>query len=118
MKIFKLLINEMQHLNETIILEDDEYTDDDEEANGQENGGSPPRKELRTSDLLFDDEEDDGEEDQLLQELQQDQIFQISMKDNLMNFLQNFTKTDQFAEFLPHLNEDEKNVLRSIQVNV
>lgn len=95
---------------------------EDEEATGQENGnatgGSPPRKELRISDLLFDDEEDDGEEDQLLKELQQDPIFQISMKDNLTNFLQNFTKTEQFAEYAQHLNEDEKVILRSIQVSI
>lgn len=114
----------MKHLNETILF-DDESDDSDEEndlndetspAQQQQQNGGSPQKAFHTSDLWYDD--DDDEDDQLLKELEQDPIFQTSTKDTLTKFLQNFTTTDKFAEYAQHLNEDEKNVLRAIQVNI
>lgn len=122
-KIFKLLINELNHLNETILFDNEsEGTDDDTDLtdetdpNNQPNGGGSPPKVFHTSDLWDDDEED--EDDQLLKELEQDPLFQKSLKETLTNFLQNFATTDKFAEYAQHLNESEKNILRQIQVNL
>lgn len=125
-KIFKLLINELNHLNESILFGDEsDCTEDDEltegpganqQQNGGSNGGSPP-KVFHASDLWYDDEEED-EDDQLLKELEMDPIFQTSLKETLTKFLQNFATTDKFAEYAHHLNEDEKNTLRRIQVNL
>lgn len=113
----------MQHLNETISLDDESDLSDDENdlndessPNQQQNGGSP-QKPVHVSDLWYDDDDDD-EDDQLLKELEQDPIFQTSTKETLTKFLQNFTTTDAFAEFAQHLSENEKNVLRGIQVNI
>lgn len=122
-KIFKLLINEMNHLNETLLFDDEtDGSEDENELNNEaspgqlQNGGGSPQKPVHVSDLWYDDDED--EDDQLLKELEQDPIFQTSTKETLTKFLQNFTTTDKFAEYAQHLNEDEKNVLRSIQVNI
>lgn len=117
-KIFKLLVNELGNLNESILLDEEAENSDEDDSqedigNGTENGSSP-QKILRTSDLWQDDEED--EDDQLLKELEQDPIFKASMSENLTKFLQNFTKTEQFAEFAQHLNENEKNILSGIHI--
>lgn len=120
-KIFKLLINEMNHLNEAILLEnesdgsdDDNYVNDEANLN-QQNGGSP-KKAFYASDLWDDDDEDD--DDELLKELEMDPIFQTSLKDTLTQFLQNFATTERFAEYAQHLTDNEKSILRNIQVNV
>lgn len=121
-KIFRLLVNELNHLNESILFDDESDNSDDDQLNVEtdpnqpsQNCASPP-KVLLTSDLWEEDDED--EDDQLLTELEQDPIFQTSLKETLTKFLQNFATTDKFAEYAQHLNESEKNVLRSIQVNV
>lgn len=120
-KIFKLLINELNHLNETILFDDESDDSEDDhlnvetDPNQSQNCTSPP-KVFHTSDLWYED--DDDEDDQLLKELELDPIFQTSLKDTLTNFLQNFTTTEKFAEYAQHLSEHEKNVLRSIQVNI
>ena len=111
-KIFKLLINELNHLNETILFgdesdcteDDNELTDETGTNHGQNggSGGSPP-KVFHTSDLWYDDDED--EDDQLLKELEQDPIFQTSLKETLTKFLQNFATTEKFAEYAQHLND-------------
>lgn len=68
--------------------------------------------------ILISISDDEEEDEQLLQELMQDPIFQSSMEDNLTKFLQNFTQAEQFPEYLNHLSENEKQVLRGIQVNI
>lgn len=107
------LINEESDFNS-----DDDDADVDEAGNPiGENGVSPGQHSvLRASQLWFDDDEE--EDDQLLQELLQDPIFQTGMDENLTKFLQNFTQAEQFAEYARHLNENEKIILRGIQVNV
>lgn len=117
-KIFKLLINELNHLNETILLDDESDATDDEltdETEPHQNGGGSPPKVFHTSDLWCDDEED--EDDQMLKELEQDPIFQTSLKETLTKFLQNFANSPQFAEYAQQLSVEEKNTLRRIQVN-
>lgn len=121
MKIFKLLINELNHLNESILFGDESDGSDDDNLNdeadpNQSQNNAPSTKLFHTSDLWYDD--DDDEDDQLLKELEQDPIFKTSLKDTLTNFLQNFTATEKFAEYAQHLTESEKNVLRGIQVNI
>lgn len=121
-KIFKLLINELNQLDELILFgnnsectEDDNELTDETVPNNQQNArGSPPK--IYASDLWYDDEEDD-EDDQLLKDLEQDPIFQTSLKETLKKFLQNFATTEKFAEYAQQLNEDEKNILRRIHVN-
>lgn len=58
----------------------------------------------------------DEEEDPLLKDLLNDPI--ISSDFDLIKFTQNFSRDDTFKEFLVHLNETERDILRSIQVNV
>lgn len=48
----------------------------------------------------------------------QDPIFQSSMEDNLTKFLQNFSQSEHFPDYLNQLTDNEKIILRSIQVNV
>lgn len=121
-KIFKLLINELSHMNESILYgnesdasDDENDLDDDTNPIAQQNGGAP-QKSFHTSDLWFDDDAD--EDDQLLKELEKDPIFQTSLNETLTKFLQNFATTEKFAEYAQHLNEYEKRILRGINVNV
>lgn len=94
---------------------EDDQLNVETDPNQSQNCTSPP-KVLLTSDLWYEDDED--EDDQLLKELEQDPIFQTSLKDTLTKFLQNFATTEKFTEYAQHLNESEKNILRNIQVNV
>lgn len=48
----------------------------------------------------------------------QDPIFQSSMEENLTKFLQNFSQAELFPEYLRQLTNNEKTVLRGIQVNI
>lgn len=121
MKIFKILINELGNLNESILFDDEaELSEDDSSpedgTDGIENGGicGPPKKVLLTSDL-FDAEETEEEDDQLLRELEQDPIFKSSLNENLTKFLQNFIQAEQFGEFAVQLNDHEKTIVEGIQ---
>lgn len=120
-KIFKLLVNELNHLNESILFDEESDDSDDDHLNVETDPNQPSNnptspKVFHTSDLWCDDEDD--EDDQLLKELEQDPIFQTSLNDTLTKFLQNFTTTEKFAEYAQHLSEHEKSVLRGIQVNI
>ncbi|XP_031636369.1 importin-9 isoform X2 [Contarinia nasturtii] len=95
-KIFKLLINDTPTV--------------------QQQNGNTSQKLFHVSDLWCDDDED--EDDELLKELEKDPIFQTSLNETLTKFLQNFATTERFAEYAQHLNEEEKRILRGIQVNV
>lgn len=103
----------------SLFAEESEGSDDENDLNveadprQQPTVNSPP-KVTHVSDLWCEDDED--EDDQLLKELEQDPIFQTNLKDTLTKFLQNFMTTDKFNEYAQHLNENEKNILRSIQV--
>lgn len=52
----------------------------------------------------------------MLKDLLNDPVMQTDF--DLIKFMQNFSLDDTFKEFLIHLNDTEKEILRSIQVNV
>ena len=52
----------------------------------------------------------------MLKDLLNDPVMQTDF--NIITFMQNFSLDNTFTEFLVHLNETEKEILRSIQVNV
>lgn len=52
----------------------------------------------------------------MLKELLNDPVMQNDF--DLIKFMQNFTRDDTFKEFVVHLNDTEKEILRSIQVTV
>lgn len=58
----------------------------------------------------------DEEDDPMLKDLLNDPIMQSDF--DLIKFTQNFSRDDTFKDFLVHLNQNEKDILRSIQVNV
>lgn len=58
----------------------------------------------------------DEEDDPMLKDLLNDPIMQTDF--DLIKFMQNFSRDDTFKDFLGHLNDHEKGILRSIQVNV
>ncbi|XP_055384402.1 importin-9 [Condylostylus longicornis] len=114
-KVFKLLINELGILKEAKQSDNDSdsWTDDEEDESG-EKGHS---KQRFVSDLYFNDDDDENaDDDQLMQELIKDPLFQADMEINLTKFLQNFSNNTHFQEFCAHLNESERNILRSIDI--
>ncbi|XP_037952610.1 importin-9 [Teleopsis dalmanni] len=118
-KMFKLLINELAHLREVKLacLETDSE-DEDDPPSGEKQLISPPKGRF-ISDLYFNDDDDEDVDDDLLtQELSKNPLFQANMEEYLAGFLQNFSSSEHFNMFVPHLNEQEKSILRSIQVNV
>lgn len=103
------------------MFDDESDNSDDDQLNvetdpNQSQNNTSPQKVLLTSDLWYEDDED--EDDQLLKELEQDPIFQTSLKETLTKFLQNFATTEKFGEYAQHLSDSEKNILRNIQVNI
>lgn len=123
MKVFKLLINELHHMKEENSLDSEYNTDDEDEEGGEEgniddSGDSFGENErtLNASNLWFDDDED--EDNQMLQDLLPDPVFVNNLEENLTKFLQNFARAEQFVEYANHLNENEKLILRSIEIGV
>ncbi|XP_023299361.2 importin-9 [Lucilia cuprina] len=121
-KMFKLLINELDHLKEAKLADYETDSDDEEDPSsgaGDKPAGSSPPKPRYISDLYFNDDDDDNtDDDQLTQELLKDPLFQANMEENLTKFLQNFSSSEHFPMFVSHLSEAEKIVLKSIQVEV
>lgn len=58
----------------------------------------------------------DEEDDPMLKDLLNDPVMQTDF--DLIKFTQNFSRDDTFKDFLVHLNETEKEILRSIEVKV
>lgn len=120
--MFKLLINELSHLKEANLADYETESDEDDDPSSGAVGNKPlnssPPKPRFVSDLYFDDDDENSDDDQLTQELMKDPLFQANMEDNLTKFLQNFSSNEHFGMFVSHLNDSEKNVLKSIQVEV
>lgn len=118
-KIFKLLINELANLKETkdAINESDNGDDDedDDEEEISENANNQGLRNLSAL-MLYDEDEDEGDDQQLMQELLQDPIFQGDMEQNLTKFFQNFSLDESFRAFAEQLNNTEKSLLQSIQI--
>uniref|UniRef100_A0A034VML9 Importin-9 n=1 Tax=Bactrocera dorsalis TaxID=27457 RepID=A0A034VML9_BACDO len=122
-KIFKLLINELAHLKETNLADCIEESDEDDDpssgAAGDKPSGNSPPKPRFISDLYFNEDDDENtDDDQLTQELMKNPLFQTNMEENLTKFLQHFSSNEHFGMFVSHLNNAEKQVLNSIQVEV
>lgn len=119
-KIFKLLISELNYLKDLRISEQDSDSwTDDEENNTQDGIERSPPKVKYVSDLYFnDDDEENTDDDQMISELMKDPIFQANMEDNLTKFLQNFSTNEHFPAFADQLNETEKKILQDIQIKV
>lgn len=120
-KIFKLLINELANLKETkdAINEsdngDDDEDEDEDEISENANKNNTGLRNLSAL-MLFDEDEDEGDDQQLMQELLQDPIFQGDMEQNLTKFFQNFSLDESFRAFAEQLNNTEKSLLQSIQI--
>uniref|UniRef100_A0A6B2EI92 Putative importin 9 n=1 Tax=Phlebotomus kandelakii TaxID=1109342 RepID=A0A6B2EI92_9DIPT len=117
-KIFKLIIGELVYLQEYEVAgeESDQATDDEEEDPNQ-----PQEVTVYQSGNIFNRYEEEVEKnDPLLEELiRQEPMFQNSMEENLMKFLQNFSRDEHFREFADHLNDDEKSALqRYVEINL
>ncbi|XP_036335819.1 importin-9 [Rhagoletis pomonella] len=122
-KMFKLLVNELAHLKEAHLADYEEDSDEEDDlssgAVGDKSSGNSPPKPRFISDLYFnEDDEENTDDDQLTQELMKNPLFQTNMEENLTKFLQNFSSNEHFSMFVSHLNEAEKQVLKSIQVDV
>lgn len=117
-KIFKLLIIELNYLKDLEKSESDSWTEDEESVNQDGVEKSPPKIKY-VSDLYFNDEDEENtDDDQLIAELMKDPIFQANMEDNLTKFLQNFSTNEHFPAFAAHLNDTEKQILQDIQIKV
>ncbi|XP_067615807.1 importin-9 [Eurosta solidaginis] len=122
-KIFKLLVNELAHLKEANLADCDEESDEDDDPSSEGTGDKPsatsPPKPRFVSDLLFNEDDDENtDDDQLTQELMKNPLFQTNMEESLSKFLQNFSSNAHFGMFVSHLNDSEKQVLKSIQIDV
>lgn len=113
-KIFKLLLTEVQNLKEFREATDDEY---DTDESGIEDDVNTSGKNLSALMLYDGDEESDEDDKQMMAELMQDPIFQSNIEETLTKFIQNFSRDDQFELFKPMLNQNDLNILQSINVS-
>ncbi|KAK3101186.1 hypothetical protein FSP39_001615 [Pinctada imbricata] len=126
-KIYKLLINELSSQMEANMNkaeeEDGEEEDDWEETEGDEGDEEPIASGQTLSGLLesmaqdydgFDvDDDEDDDPDSLA-----DPTYQIDLQAYLTQFLQSFSQQPCYSMFVTHHNESERQVLRTININV
>lgn len=119
-KIFKLLLNELNNIQE--VRDADESEDDtDSDANGTDTNdlnASGNGKNFSAMMLYDGDEDTDEDDEQMMAELMQDPIFQGNMEETLTKFIQNFSQKEQFTLFKPMLSESDMTILQSINVPV
>lgn len=119
-KIFKLLLNELNNIQE--VRDADESEDDtDSDANGTDTNdlnASGNGKNFSAMMLYDGDEDTDEDDEQMMAELMQDPIFQGNMEETLTKFIQNFSQKEQFTLFKPMLTESDMTILQSINVPV
>lgn len=118
-KIFKLLISELNYLKDlnNSDIDSESWTEDDYENDEEVSTERSTTKIKPFSNFCFkDDDEENTDDDQMFTELMKDPIFQSNMEENLTKFLQNFSTNEHFSAFLCHLNETEKKVLQDIQI--
>ncbi|KAH8394106.1 hypothetical protein KR215_006821, partial [Drosophila sulfurigaster] len=99
-KIFKVLISEYQHFQESKI--DAPLTDSEDEVSGDDDAP------CYVSDLCFEFDEDEVEGEQILQDLLKESNYSSDIGDNLHKFLANFTQNEHFPTFFEHLDEGER----------
>lgn len=120
-KIFKLLINELNNIQEMRDADQsEEETDEDSEAANESNdlNTSANGKNISAMMLYEGDDETDEDDEQMMAELMQDPVFQGNMEETLTKFIQNFSQKEQFALFKPMLNEADMSILQSINVPI
>ncbi|XP_034118553.1 importin-9-like [Drosophila albomicans] len=107
-KIFKVLISEYQHFQESKI--DAPLTDSEDEVSGDDDAPGTAAKPRYVSDLCFeiDEDEDEVEGEQILQDLLKESNYSSDIGDNLHKFLANFTQNEHFPTFFEHLDEGER----------
>lgn len=119
-KIFKLLLNELNNIQEMRDADqsDDETEDSEAAGDGSELNTSTNSKNFSAMMLYEGDDETDEDDEQMMAELMTDPVFQGNMEENLTKFLQNFSQKEQFALFKPMLNEADMSILQSINVPI
>ncbi|XP_015788598.1 importin-9 [Tetranychus urticae] len=127
-KILKLLLNEVFCIESTDDISDHEFEDEEEEEEDHsidENRGpnqcghggdsvhvpSTQFHELIEAIESDFDEEDEEEEDE---DILNDPISKINLGQHLTSFVRSFTSTPFATQFMPHLNENELNILQKI----
>ncbi|EDW38461.1 GL12000 [Drosophila persimilis] len=109
-KIFKVLMSEYQHFQES--KTDEPLTDTDEEdAEAEEDEATSLAKSRFISDLYVEFDKDNVEDDLLLKELLKETNYTGDIAENLQKFLTNFTQNEHFPSFYEHLNEAERHIL-------
>jgi len=106
-KIFKVLISEYQHFQES--KTDEPLTDSEEDGEPEDAPGNPAKPRYISD--LFETDEDNADDEQLLQELLKETNYQGDIADNLQKFLTTFTQNEHFPTFYEHLTEGERLVL-------
>ncbi|KAH8310718.1 hypothetical protein KR044_002749 [Drosophila immigrans] len=108
-KIFKVLISEYQHFQESKI--DAPLTDSEDEVSEEDDAPGTAAKPRYVSDLCFEIDEDEVEDEQILQDLLKESNYTSDIGENLHNFLTNFTQNEHFPTFFEHLDEGERLIL-------
>lgn len=109
-KIFKLLINEIEEEEEEEDDSDDDSYDDDEESFEV----SEEHRVLNISNARSRNEEDDTDSDIDEDELN-DPVRKINLNHFILNFLKSFSGTPVFPHFVTQLNDNERQVLHKLQ---
>jgi len=124
-KIYKILIGELamqieRNSTDAVNGDDDdeeegwEDVDEGDELNGADIGDSKYRSILDAIDQCTDDYYDDEETDD--PDILNDQVNKINLQTYLTDFILNFSRLEFYGMFEPHLNDAEKNTIKSISV--
>ncbi|XP_068156028.1 importin-9 [Drosophila tropicalis] len=112
-KIFKVLISEYQHFEESKTADEGCSDSEDDNDDAVDDGPGTASKPRYISDLCFEADDDSAEDEQLLQELLKESNYQGDIAENLQKFLTNFSQNEHFPNFYEHLNESERCTLLS-----
>ncbi|KAL2717247.1 importin-9 [Vespula squamosa] len=114
-KIFKLIINELSNDIEIInaTQESEISDDDDDDTEGNETLIDPGNESTL---LHIEGEEDDNEEEED-PDLLQDSIYHLNLSQYLRDFLSNFSTHHCFPAYIQHLNNPERKVLNTLNIN-
>ncbi|XP_015173193.1 PREDICTED: importin-9 [Polistes dominula] len=115
-KIFKLIINELANAIEVFnaTQESDESDDDDNETDGNDIFIDPGQENslFHIEGEYYDNEEEEDDPDLL-----QDNIYNLNMTQYLKDFLCNFSTHHCFSEYFNCLNNLERKVLKTINID-
>ncbi|XP_014203577.1 importin-9 isoform X2 [Copidosoma floridanum] len=106
-KIFKLIVYELENFLEAAFAEDNTESDDEE--------CSSIHAENHSNCLLINDYDTEDDEEQDL-DIQQDSIYHLNLGQYLSDFLKNFSTHQDFSIFIQHLNPSERKILNKINI--